>query len=194
MKHSKFVAALFALAIGFYALPAHAIKICDETDCYGELKEFNFGEGLSVTKSAGKHTVNANSDAITDNLVFQTNLVAEGRPGASTQVHSSSTNLAPADLPWAIVYKNVGNGGPDEAGIGTALPNGKPGQMLTLQVLSVPTGKTWVVTPVTKTGYSKIVFDTIGDQVTLLYVNSTIGWIISSNSGATITHVHFQGN
>ena len=38
-----------------------------------------------------------------------------------------------------------------------------------------------------KTGWDDIVFDAVGDQVTLLYVDDTTGWIIVGQVGCAIT-------
>ncbi len=42
------------------------------------------------------------------------------------------------------------------------------------------------LTPTTKTGYSTIVFNDIGDGVTLVF-STTTGWIIVGNNGATVS-------
>ena len=42
------------------------------------------------------------------------------------------------------------------------------------------------ITPTNLLGYSTIVFNTQGDSVVLLYLNSTSGWSVISNNGCTI--------
>lgn len=64
------------------------------------------------------------------------------------------------------------------------LANGTAGQLLTL-VMIVDGGGDATLTPTTKTGFSTIVFDAVGDTVTLQYF-TTIGWMVVANSGATI--------
>jgi hypothetical protein len=161
--------------------------------------DLNFLNGVTVTTDGS--VVNVDPTTSTGNYTFQTNLIAEGSYAASTQVASSSTNLAPANLPWAYIYKNVGsNGGPDNAGVGTQLPNGVPGQVITLVVVSGMTNSaTWVVTPNTSLEFQKATFSHKGDCLTLLYVNNTIGWVIQSSSGSnaqspTVVYSTFTGN
>ena len=63
------------------------------------------------------------------------------------------------------------------------LANGANGQLLTI-VMVADTGD-GTLTPTTKTGFSTIVFDAVGDAVTLQYF-TTLGWMIVSNVGATV--------
>lgn len=102
---------------------------------------------------------------------------------------SSSTVITDSSLPYAVILKSVGGGGGlDSTGIGTTLPDAPvDGQTLTIIIVGLQSGGSWVVTPTTKTGFTKISFDTKGDTATLLYVNDTIGWIIVANGGAVIT-------
>ena len=64
------------------------------------------------------------------------------------------------------------------------LANGVNGQLLTL-VMTVDGGGDATLTPTTDTGFSTIVFDAVGDTVTLQYF-TTLGWMVVANSGATI--------
>lgn len=64
------------------------------------------------------------------------------------------------------------------------LANGTNGQLLT--IVMVVDGGTGTLTPTTKTGYASIDFDDVGDAVTLQYF-TTLGWMIVSNYGATVT-------
>lgn len=57
------------------------------------------------------------------------------------------------------------------------LANGKPGQILTIN-LKTDGGGTGTLTPATSTWWSTIAFADAGDQVTLMYVDDTLGWII----------------
>jgi hypothetical protein len=64
------------------------------------------------------------------------------------------------------------------------LADGTAGQLLTL-VMTVDGGGDATLTPTTKTGFSTIVFDAVGDTVTLQYF-TTLGWMVVADSGATI--------
>lgn len=60
------------------------------------------------------------------------------------------------------------------------LGNGRSGQILTILITEVPSGYSWTLTPSRKTGFTALVFEAVGDQVTLLYVDDTVGWILIS--------------
>lgn len=63
------------------------------------------------------------------------------------------------------------------------LANGTNGQLLT--IVMVVDGGDGTLTPTTKTGFSTITFDAVGNSVTLQYF-TTLGWMIVSNYGATV--------
>lgn len=63
------------------------------------------------------------------------------------------------------------------------LANGADGQILS--IVMVVDGGDGTLTPTTKTGFSTITFDAVGDSVTLQYF-TTLGWMILSNNGATV--------
>jgi hypothetical protein len=63
------------------------------------------------------------------------------------------------------------------------LANGTDGQILS--IVMVVDGGDGTLTPTTKTGFSTITFDAVGDSVTLQYF-TTLGWMILSNNGATV--------
>ena len=62
------------------------------------------------------------------------------------------------------------------------LANGKPGQVLIIN-LAVAGGGTGTLTPATSTGWATVAFLGAFDQVVLLYVDDTIGWILLAASG-----------
>ena len=63
------------------------------------------------------------------------------------------------------------------------LANGANGQILT--IIMVVDGGDGTLTPTTKTGFSTITFNDVGDSVTLQYF-TTLGWMILANYGATV--------
>lgn len=63
------------------------------------------------------------------------------------------------------------------------LANGTNGQILS--IVMVVDGGDGTLTPTTKTGFSTITFDAVGDSVMLQYF-TTLGWMILSNNGATV--------
>ena len=63
------------------------------------------------------------------------------------------------------------------------LANGTNGQILT--IVMVVDGGDGTLTPTTKTGFSTITFDAVGNSVTLQYF-TTLGWMIVSSFNATV--------
>jgi len=88
-------------------------------------------------------------------------------------------------LTAALVKKNINGTN------GTAtdvLANGIPNQILILETVGTTTG-TWTVSAKggQSTGWSSIQFNASGQFATLLYVNTTIGWIVVSADGSAST-------
>lgn len=79
----------------------------------------------------------------------------------------------PLDKP--IVLKTTGGA---EA---LTLANGYPGQVLNINL--VVDGGDGTLTPATATGFATIVFADAGDQVTLMYIDDTVGWVIMGMAG-----------
>lgn len=63
------------------------------------------------------------------------------------------------------------------------LADGANGQLLA--IVMVADGGDGTLTPATKTGYSTITFDAVGDSV-LLQFFTTLGWMVIANNGATL--------
>lgn len=64
------------------------------------------------------------------------------------------------------------------------LADGKPGQILTI-VLKTDGGGDGTLTPAKKSGYTSIVFADAGDTATLMFVDSTVGWVLLAVYGLT---------
>jgi hypothetical protein len=137
---------------------------------------------LTVTGSTGDLTA-------TGDMTFQSTLLANGRAGGASTVSSSSTNLAPSSLPFVKINKRVGGGGGlDSIDAGTTLPNGKKGQVLSIEITALQSGGSWVVTPSKATGWTKITFDTLGDSAQFMYVDDNQGWVILTQTGCTVVY------
>lgn len=132
--------------------------------------------------------VYADDVVVTTDVTFRENLLAVGRINGYSTVASSSTALQPSSLPYSVVIKQAGgNNSLDETDGGTRLANGTPGKVMQFELLGVMTDGSWIITPVTVTGFTAVTLDTAGEYVTLLYVDDTIGWIRIGDSGATFT-------
>jgi hypothetical protein len=103
---------------------------------------------------------------------------ADGASNGSSMMVSGSTAV-PTDA--IVVNKYIGA----TAQAGT-LANGVAGQILMIYISQCDTGATFVLTPTTKMGFSTLTFNAVLDQVTLLYVNDTIGWIMINANSVTV--------
>jgi hypothetical protein len=65
------------------------------------------------------------------------------------------------------------------------LANGEDGQIKTIAHVASSGSGTAILTPATKTGYTTITFNALGDTVTLQYF-TTVGWLVIGSRGVTI--------
>lgn len=68
------------------------------------------------------------------------------------------------------------------------LANGKPGQVITI-ALVVDGGGTGTLTPATVSGFATVVLADAGDNVTLKFVDTTVGWVVVGAAGAAAAPV-----
>lgn len=65
--------------------------------------------------------------------------------------------------------------------------NGQEGEIVTLLGEEGSDTGTLTISATTKTGWTSVSMDTVRDSLTLLYLNSTSGWIIIGSNSVTIT-------
>ena len=75
---------------------------------------------------------------------------------------------------------------PDFMGFSPSLGNGYSNQLLTIALVT-DGGEDLIITPTTKTGFTSVTWDDAGDSCTFRYVDSTVGWVVVSNNGVTVT-------
>lgn len=144
-----------------------------------------FSDSTTLNFSSDGFTVT--SDGSTATITYGAGLLATGRKGGASTMSSSSTYLGSGGIAYSYVEKRVGGGGGlDGQGIGTSLPNGTAGQIITFVITALQTSGTWVVTPVTSSAFTSLTFTAVGSTATLLYVNSTVGWVVLSSTTVTI--------
>lgn len=141
---------------------------------------------ILLPKTGYSGMTNLDALTLTENLTFQSNMLANGGADGVLTLASSSTVITAAMLSYSTILKYVGGGGGLDS-LGSTLPNGKKRQTITFTIAGLQPGGTWVLTPTTKTGFRSITFDTKGDSVTLLYVNDTVGWTIFAKDGVSIS-------
>ena len=109
--------------------------------------------------------------------------IAAGAVDAAMLASWKSGNVAVAAdaLVIPVTHRHVSKttGGDAEA---LTLANGVAGQMLTIDLV-VDGGGDGTLTPTTMTGFATIVFADAGDQVTLQYIDDTVGWVIVGAAG-----------
>ena len=157
---------------------------------------FNWGQGdlfqaLKAVFSTGTHghhhdgTDSRYLGETTTNPIFATNVTAAGfKQGVTTNVSTEST-LTSAALGYGVISLLV------DLGKTIGLDDGTPGQMVTI-ICTTRTTENAVISktafPVTthSYGWTTITFDTQGDWCTLLFLDTTNGWVVVYNSGCTI--------
>jgi hypothetical protein len=128
---------------------------------------------FSGTGTGGAISVDGNG------LTFNLMLAGIGNGGA--------TSMASSDLAVPITHAYVGKSiAADSAFSAGTLANGEPGQSLTLYIYQDKGSVTFILTPATASTYSSLSFDSVGDSVTLLYIDDTVGWIVTSYTSVTI--------
>ena len=174
MKKLLLVLALLALTAPAFA----SVGVRVNGSMVGIATDINIGCGTGTNSAVS-------SDGGIFNILCSPNLVSIGL------MNSGYVSLATVDtgipVSYSYVRKAISN-------VGTAtdsLPNGTPGQILVLDITTVAGSGTWTVTPVTKTGFTSLVFNAALQKAELLYVSDTLGWILigpgASASGANIT-------
>jgi hypothetical protein len=63
------------------------------------------------------------------------------------------------------------------------LADGSAGQLLTVLAISRMGSGTAIVTPTTKTGFTTVTLDAAFEYVTLLFIDTTKGWVIVATNG-----------
>lgn len=114
-----------------------------------------------------------------DGSTLQVGIIGMARGGVSTMV--SGTVAIP--LGYGVVLKQV------YSNIPLTLANGTPGQVLYFGISVFSTGsdpESVRLTPTTKTGFTSIDFNAVGDNVILLYIDDTYGWVLIGSNSVTI--------
>jgi hypothetical protein len=98
---------------------------------------------------------------------------AAGTSGATSLTTSQGTFSSG----YSFVRKAIGSDPDFSTGV---LIDGRAGETITILITECVEGQNFTLTPTTKTGFTSLVFEAVGDLVTLLYVNDTVGWVIVS--------------
>lgn len=177
-------ASIVAFLITVLAAPAAMADFGDRATLGGKNSAGNY----DCRVKSGIVSADDDGDLVCEKeMIFRSVLLADGRYGASIlSLASSSTVIGVASVPYAYILKNIGGGGGLDVA-GSVLPNGIPGQVLTILITGLQSGGTWKVTPTTKTGFQSVTFDTKGDSATFKYLDDTNGWLLDGAFGVTVT-------
>lgn len=134
---------------------------------------------LNIGCGSGTNSV-VTSDGSIYNINCSPNLQNTGV--ANGGVTSLATIDTGVPLTFALVKKAISTTGTSA----DTLPNGTPGQMMTILITSAVSG-TWTLTPTTASGIKSVAFNAAGQSASFLYLNDTNGWILlgTGSSGAT---------
>ena len=138
--------------------------------------------GLSTSTGLYDCVVDVNGNLVCQgSATFGGNLLAMGAANGGSVSQVSSVAALP--LSYSVVQIPLTNA----AGAVYTLANGYPGQEITFtEVGGVVGSDTAVITPAKTTGYSTVTLSAAKQSVTLSYISSSIGWVITGNAGATI--------
>lgn len=115
-----------------------------------------------------------------DSGKFSSGLIGAGYIGGGAT--DMATGITAIPLNYGLVKKTYGDGD-NEAG---TLADGIQGQMIKIVIDCSNGSGSYVLTPTTKSGFTSITFVEYRDQVTLLFLDSTNGWIIIGETGVTV--------
>ncbi len=172
MKKLLVLIALLALMV--YSVPAFAAVALEFNGVYkGEATTINVtneNDGSDETGISGNYGEKTLNIPIGDDLIATG--VADG--GVSDMV----TEITAIPLGYSLVNITI-------TGRTCTLADGEAGQMITLRGHNRLSG-TLTINPATETGFTTITMDAEGEIVTLLFVDTTYGWVVVGANGATV--------
>jgi len=180
----KILAILIVFAFLFTGIANATVYNWGEGDLFRALKAA-FG-----TTDDGHNHDGTNSRSLgtsTENPTFATNVVAAGCKEGVTVNVSTESNLDSAALAYGVIQIEAGSAKT------ISIANGTKGQMVCIIMSVYDEGDITlsddgiIEGTFTKTGWDDIVFNAVGDQVTLLYVDDTVGWVIVGYYGVVIS-------
>lgn len=133
------------------------------------------GGNIALTVTSNKAIAMGGTLAVTGNLTCG-NLLST--PETVAAVGSSSATISTSFLITAISHASIGTSI-------CSLANGTTGQIKIITATSISAGNISLSFTL-KTGFTSISMTLTGNSITLVYVNSSIGWMIVSNYGCTI--------
>jgi hypothetical protein len=126
----------------------------------------------------------------------QVTVLANGHKEGATANVSGESNLTDAALAYGVIL--IADTGALDASSCRyiALADGTPGQMVTISLVAATAGTLYITDDkvndavfgdTTATGWDDIAFNAALDSVTLLFVDTTYGWVIIGSNSVTVT-------
>lgn len=172
-KQKKFLSIALILCL-VSAVSFASIGVKENGTSVSQVSDINltYATGTTVTNGSGQVTI----------PVLDSSLVAAGTANGGAVSMASNESAVP--VTYAFVRKAIANDAAYDAG---TLAAGKPGQLLTIYITTLSGGsRTFTLTPTTKTGFSSLAFNAVADSATLLYVDSTTGWVLVASNSVTV--------
>ncbi len=171
----KFIALLTVILMVFATLSFASVGLRVDNTPLGSVTDLQFDSG--GTKGQNKAMSFDGSK-----LIFNLLNAGTGTSGAV----SLGTGSASVDRGYSVTYKEIGT--TKETG---TVRDGLPGELITIIATEVGSAGIWVITSAESTTWLNIEFDSVGDAVSLLWANDTIGWIIFGNPSASVRYQTF---
>jgi len=167
------ITALFLSMILVFAPVAYGAAVGTEVSGVykGEAAKFNF---------VGPEDLSFDQDTITINVVDEDLYAAGVADGGATSMTTTDETIP---IAYSHIRKAIAADSTYDDGV---LPDGEPGQILTLQITERNGSGTFIVTPNTATGWATVTFDAVGEICSWWYVDDTTGWVIFGSTNATI--------
>jgi len=115
-------------------------------------------------------------------LRFLLMLAGTGTSGA-VSLGTGNTNV---ERGYSITYKAIGT--VIETG---TIANGIPGEFITIRITEVGSNGSWILTSNASTTWDSIIFNAVGETISLLWLSDSVGWVIFGDTNATFSPSSF---
>lgn len=146
-----------------------------------------YAELALVTESLGVQDVQEinNMTPGSSKTFLGTRLQGPLQAGTTTAAACNTSGIACNTVATTVTTAAYVKTSSSAMGNSIALSDGYQNQEITF-VLATDGGKDFYVTPTTKTGFTSVQLNDANDSATLKFIDSTTGWVIKGNNGATI--------
>ncbi len=170
-KKNLILALMFGLIVSFATPSFASLGVKLDGGVQTAVKTINLTGPTALTKTNG---------ALNIPVVDSTMIAAGAANGGATSMLSATTAV-----PVTFAHVNMQITTSDPAFSAKTLVDGVKGQLLIIHAYSG--AQTTTITPATSTAFSVLTFNAVDDQVTLLFVDSSTGWMVVSSTSVTVT-------